>query len=90
MSDNTIFSPKALDEYISWQSEDRAALKKINKLIHDILRNGYTGMGSPEPLKGNLSGYWSREIDKKNRIVYKMTDDNDAEIAQCKGHYDDH
>ena len=89
MSDNTIFSPRAMKEYIGWQSEDRKTLKKINKLINDIVRNGYSGIGNPEPLTGNLSGCWSREIDEKNRIIYRMTANNDAEIIQCKGHYDD-
>jgi len=89
MSDNKIFSPRAFREYIEWQAEDRKTLKKINELIKDIQRNGYTGIGHPEPLKGNLSGFWSREIDEKNRLVYRVTDSNDVEIIQCKGHYDD-
>jgi toxin YoeB len=58
-------------------------------LIEDILRNGYTGIGHPEPLKGNLSSYWSREIDEKNRIVYRLLDNGNAEIIKCKGHYYD-
>ena len=89
MSDNTIFSPKALKEYFEWQAEDRKTLRKINKLINDISRGGYDGIGKPEPLKGNLSGYWSREIDGKNRLVYRITESDDLEIIQCKGHYDD-
>jgi len=64
-------------------------LKKINRLINDILRSGYVGIGSPEPLKGNLSGYWSREIDQKNRLIYRINDNDDTEIIQCKGHYTD-
>ena len=89
MSNNTIFSPRALKEYIEWQGEDKRTLKKINKLINDIHRNGHTGIGHPEPLKGDLSGYWSRETDEKNRLVYYITDSNDVEIIQCKGHYSD-
>ena len=89
MSDNIIFSLHGLDDYIYWQTEDKRTLKKINRLIKDILRNGYTGIGNPEPLKGNLSGYWSREIDEKNRIVYKLNDEDDVEIIQCRGHYYD-
>ncbi len=89
MSDKTIFAPRALSEYFEWQTEDRKTLNKINKLIRDIIRNGHTGVGSPEPLKGNLSGYWSREIDKKNRLVYRITADDDLESIQCKGHYAD-
>jgi len=89
MSDRTIFSPRALKEYIEWQGEDKKTLKKINKLINDIQRNGHIDMGHPEPLKGDLSGYWSRKIDEKNRLVYNITNDNDVEIIQCKGHYSD-
>jgi toxin YoeB len=55
----------------------------------DIIRNENVGIGNPEPLKGNLFGFWSREIDKKNRMVYKIRDDSDIEIVQCRGHYDD-
>ena len=89
MSNDTIFSPRALREYIEWQTEDRKTLKKINALISDIHRNGYTGIGHPEQLKGDLSGFYSREIDPKNRLVYTITDTNDIEIIQCKGHYED-
>ena len=89
MSNNTIFSPRALKEYIEWQTEDRKTLKKINELIADIQRNGYTGIGHPELLKGDLAGYCSREINPKDRIVYTITDTNDIEIIQCKGHYSD-
>jgi toxin YoeB len=89
MSNNKIFSSRAFREYIEWQAEDRKTLKKINELIKDIQRNSYEGLGHPEPLKGNLSGCWSREIDEKNRLVYRTTDSKDVEIIQCKGHYND-
>ena len=89
MSDTICFSINGLDDYIYWQTEDKRTLKKINSLIKDIVRNGYTGIGNPEPLKGNLVGYWSREIDEKNRVVYRIKDDGDVEIIQCKGHYED-
>ena len=89
MSNNVIFTIRGLNEYIYWQTEDKRTLKKINSLIKDILRNGKTGIGSPEPLKGNLVNSWSREIDDKNRLVYIIRDDSDVEIIQCKGHYDD-
>ncbi|MDR0331041.1 MAG: Txe/YoeB family addiction module toxin [Chitinispirillales bacterium] len=89
MSDKIIFSASGMSDYISWQTEDKRTLKKINQLINDIRRNGYTGIGSPEPLKGSQSGYWSREIDKKNRIVYRVNNDGDIEIVQCRGHYGD-
>jgi len=64
-------------------------LKKINKLIQDIKRDPFNGIGHPEPLKHDLQGWWSREIDNKNRIIYKLTG-NIIEILQCKDHYDDH
>ena len=77
----------ARDEYCSWQSEDKKTLKKLNALIIDIQRDCYSGIGKPEPLKDNLSGWWSRRIDDKNRIVYKQDGENII-IANCKGHYE--
>ena len=82
---------KAWDEdawidYVYWQTEDKKTLKKINMLIKDIERNGHNGLGNPEPLKGNLSGFWSRRIDKKNRLVYRIVD-NMIQIIQCRTHY---
>jgi toxin YoeB len=82
------FDPEALMEYIYWQTEDRKTLKKINQLLIEILRNPFEGIGKPEPLKGDLSGYWSRRIDHKNRLVYKVEGDN-IEIQSCKSHYGD-
>ena len=79
---------EAWEEYLEWQSEDKKTLKKINALIKDIQRNGNTGIGKPEPLVDNKSGWWSRRIDEKNRIVYKIINDK-LIIASCKGHYDD-
>ena len=79
---------EAWEEYLEWQLEDKKTLKKINALIKDIQRNGNTGIGKPEPLADNKSGWWSRRIDEKNRIVYKIINDN-LIIASCKGHYDD-
>ena len=90
MSDNVSFTINGLDDYIYWQKEDKRTLRKINKLIKDIIRNSYSGIGKPEPLKGDLSGYWSREIDEKNRIIYRIKNENTVEIYQCRGHYDDH
>ena len=76
----------AWDEYCSWQAEDKKTLKRLNALIKDIQRNPVDGIGKPEPLKKNLSGWWSRRIDEENRIVYKQEGDNII-IAACKGHY---
>lgn len=89
MIENIGFSVQGLKDYIYWQTEDKRTLKKINKLIEDIIRNGNTGIGHPEPLKGNLSEKWSREIDEKNRLVYQIFDDNRIEIYQCREHYND-
>lgn len=82
-----MFSDRAWEEYCYWQTQDKKTLKKINQLLLDIKRNGFTGIGKPEPLKDNLSGFWSRRIDDANRLVYKITN-NYIEIVQCKGHYD--
>lgn len=88
MSNNILFTDRAWEEYCYWQSQDKKTLKKINQLLSDIKRNNFTGIGKPEPLKNELSGYWSRRIDEKNRIVYRIND-NHIEIVQCKGHYED-
>ena len=89
MIDNVGFSMRGLQDYIFWQTQNKHTLKKINKLIEDIVRNGNVGIGHPEPLKGDLTGKWSREIDEKNRLVYQILDDNRVEIYQCRGHYSD-
>lgn len=68
------------------QTQDKKTLKRINLLLQDISRNGFTGIGKPEPLKENLSGYWSRRIDETNRLVYRISDEY-IEIIQCRGHY---
>ena len=82
------FQDRSWNEYLYWQSQDKKTLKRINDLIKDIERNGNKGIGKPEPLKNELSGWWSRRIDDANRLVYRLTDDKTIEIAQCKGHYD--
>ena len=81
-----IFSDRAFEEYLYWQTQDRKTLKRINALLKDISRDPYDGIGKPEGLKDNLSGYWSRRIDDANRIVYKVENDN-IEVFQCRGHY---
>lgn len=82
-----LFSNRAWGEYCYWQTQDKKTLKRINILLQDILRNSYSGIGKPEPLKDNLTGLWSRRIDDANRIVYRITKDG-VEVVQCKGHYD--
>ena len=83
-----LWQDEAWEDYLHWQNEDKKTLKRINKLIQDIERNGYNGIGKPEPLKHDLSGYWSVQIDDKNRLVFRITDNN-LEIAQCGSHYRD-
>jgi len=83
-----IWYDEAWEEYISWQTRDKKTLKKINKLLTDIDRNGYQCTGKPEPLSGNLAGYWSVRVDSKNRIVFKIdTQNNSILIVQCGTHY---
>jgi toxin YoeB len=81
------FSKNAWEDYTSWQSEDRRMIKKINNLIKGIQRTPYEGMGKPEPLKYDLSGLWSRRIDREHRLVYQA---NETEILifSCRYHYD--
>ncbi len=85
---NLVFSERAWQEYLYWQTQDKKTLKKINSILQDIIRNGNEGIGKPEPLKENLTGFWSRRIDETNRIVYRISE-NQIEIIQCKGHYGD-
>jgi toxin YoeB len=84
-----LWHDEAWDSYEYWQTQDRKTLKRINKLIKDIERNGYNGMGKPEPLTADYSGYWSVRIDEKNRIVFRI-DNGILEIAECGDHYKDH
>lgn len=81
-----VWHDKAWEEYLYWQTQDKKTLKKINRLLQDIDRNGYNCFGKPEPLKGTLSGYWSVRIDAQNRIVFRITD-SQIEIIQCGSHY---
>ena len=85
---NKIWTDSAWDDYLYWQTQDKKTLKKINELLKDIDRNGYKCKGKPEPLKGNLAGYWSVHIDKINRLVFRI-DGGSLEIAQCRTHYED-
>ena len=81
------WSEEGWNDYLYWQSQDRKTLKKINDLIKDIERNGSDkGIGKPEPLKGNLSEFWGRRIDEKNRLVYRVIN-NVLEIVICREHY---
>ena len=80
------WAENAWDDYLYWQKIDKKTLKRINDLVKDIKRNPFEGLGSPEPLKHNWTGYWSRRINKEHRIVYKF-EDGILSIAQCRYHY---
>ncbi len=82
-----IWFDEAWEDYLYWQIQDKKTLKRINALIKDAERNPFSGIGKPEPLKGNLSGFWSRRIDDANRLVYRIRHDT-LEILSCRGHYD--
>ena len=81
------FSKNSWEDYISWQTEDKKKLKKINELIKDIQRSPYKGLGKPEPLKYDLAGYWSRRIEREHRLVYQVIGD-EIRIYSCRYHYD--
>ena len=83
---NKVWTENAWQDYIYWQTEDRKTLKKINRLIEDVSRNGNNGIGKPEPLVGELSGFWSRRIDETNRLVYRI-DTSNIYILSCRYHY---
>lgn len=83
---NKIFSDKAWEAYTNWMNEDKKILKRINELIKDIDRNGYKGLGKPEALRHNLSGYWSRRINDEHRLIYSIDGEN-IFILSCKYHY---
>ncbi len=86
---NKIWSDEAWEDYLYWQTQDKKTLKRINALIKDIDRNGaMNGIGDPETLKGNLQGYFSRRINEKDRLIYRIENDKIL-IAQCRGHYYD-
>ena len=84
---NKIWSDDAWEDYVGWQTEDKKTLKRINLLLKDVERHPFDGIGNPEPLKGELGGFWSRRIGEKNRLVYRIVP-NGLEILSCKGHYE--
>jgi toxin YoeB len=82
------WASQAWQDYLYWQSQDKKTLKRINRLIQDTLSNPFAGIGKPEPLRENLSGFWSRRIDETNRLVY-VIDDDVLTIISCRYHYQD-
>lgn len=80
------FHPRAWDDYQYWQQTDKATFRKINRLIDDIRREPFSGIGKPEPLQYGLSGYWARRISEEHRLVYEIREDT-VDILQCRFHY---
>lgn len=86
MIDQLCWTKEAWSDYTYWQGQDRKTLKRINRLITESMRDPFGGIGKPEPLKENLSGFWSRRIDDTNRLVYAVDDDR-LTIISCRYHY---
>jgi toxin YoeB len=86
MPERLIWTPAAWEDYLYWQGQDRKTLRRINALIQDTMRSPFAGIGKPEPLRENLSGFWSRRIDDTHRLVYTVEDGNLAIVA-CRHHY---
>jgi toxin YoeB len=85
-----VFAPQAWEDYLHWQATDANGLDRLNALIKDCTRSPFKGIGKPEPLKGDLKGWWSRRITLEDRLVYRVTGEGAAqalEIAQCRFHY---
>ena len=86
MPDRITWTGAAWEDYCYWQQQDKKTVKRINLLIQDALRNPFEGIGKPEPLRENLSGFWSRRIDETNRLVY-VVDASDLVVIACRYHY---
>ena len=82
-----VFSSRGWKDYTYWSESDRKILKRINRIINETMRNPFDGIGKPEPLKGDYSGYWSRRITEEHRLVYKIKND-EIWIAQARYHYE--
>ena len=85
-----VFWPTGWDDYLHWQAEDPKMLARLNGLIKECMREPFRGTGKPEPLAGNLSGWWSRRINQEHRLIYRVTGKADTqalEVAQCRYHY---
>lgn len=84
------FSSRAWDEYLLWQGDDQHGLARLNAILKECMRDPFRGIGKPEPLGGNLSGWWSRRINQEHRLVYRISGKGGAqalEVAQCRYHY---
>ena len=87
MIETLAWTREAWSDYVYWQGQDKKTLKRINKLLADSQRSPFSGIGKPEPLKENLSGFWSRRIDESNRLVYAV-DGNQRTVISCRYHYE--
>lgn len=87
MPSRPVWTAAAWEDYLYWQGQDRKTLRRINLLIQDTLRSPFAGLGKPEPLRENLSGFWSRRIDDTHRLVYAV-ERSDLTIIACRYHYD--
>jgi toxin YoeB len=83
------WTDSAWEDYLYWQVQDKKMLKRLNLLIKDIDRNPFDGIGHPEQLRGDMSGWWSRHIDDEHRLVYRIDEDGRLIIAHCRTHYGD-
>ena len=81
-----VFTPATWTDYVRWQGQDRKTLRRINTLIEAAARDSFTGIGKPEPLRGDLAGLWSRRIDEVNRLVYEAAD-SELRVIACRYHY---
>lgn len=88
MTRNVLFTDEAWMQYVFWQTQDKKTLRRINQLLENARRSPFEGIGKPEPLKGNLTGLWSRRIDEVNRMVYQA-DDFTLSIVSCRYRYGD-
>jgi toxin YoeB len=82
-----VFTELSWEDYLYWQKNDKQKLKRINELLKDISRSPYEGIGKPEPLRFNYSGFWSRRIDEEHRLIYRVVED-EIQSAKCRFHYD--
>ncbi len=87
MIETIAWTKEAWKDYVYWQGQDKKTLKRLNKLLSDTQKNPFEGIGKPERLKENLSGFWSRRIDESNRLVYAV-DDNQLTVISCRYHYE--
>lgn len=81
------FTDLSWEDYLYWQKNNKQKLKRINELLKDISRSPYEGIGKPEPLKFNYTGFWSRRIDEEHRLIYRVVND-EIQIVKCRYHYD--